>query len=182
MMSKVDYIVELYRQIKDWDYGIVYRDKKILNPSDDDYWNKYITLTPKLFEIYKCGTCWDYVAYQHKKLLDNHVVHNSFYTESGNGESHSYTICTVDKKHYYIEASDKRFSGIYVFDKLDNALSYANIKAATEWTSKRVATYKYDPDKSALRSTNCARFMEYFHYQKPFMVSNKECEPIEILH
>lgn len=177
----LEFLIELNRNLRKWDYGIVYRDKKIFNPSDADYWDKYVTLTPGLFELYKCGTCFDYVAYQHTVLKENKIKHDSFYIESGKEECHTYTVCKIDKVFYWFEASDKRNAGIYAFNTIDAAASYANDKSSTDWNSRRIATFKYDPSVKLLTSVSCQKFMDYFKYQKPFNVSNSEYEPIKVI-
>lgn len=181
-IDKMEFLIELNRKLKDYDWGIIYHNRKILNPSESDLWEKYSTITPTLFDSYKCGTCWDYVAYEDKVMLDKHIVHNSFYVESGSGESHSFIICTIDKKSYWFEASDKEVAGIYEFKTMNDALSYAIGTVSRNWNSKRITTYKYEPAVKALRAASCEKFMDYFHYQKPFNFTITDGEPTQIIN
>ena len=60
-------IVRFNNKLNDYEYGIVIGYKKYTsNAGISKNISKYTTIPPDIFELYECGTCWDYVEYEAK--------------------------------------------------------------------------------------------------------------------
>ena len=60
-------ITRFNNRLNKYDYGIVVDGKAYTNNID---FSKYTTIDPDTFELYQCGTCWDYTEYESKVFED----------------------------------------------------------------------------------------------------------------
>ena len=91
-------------------------------------WNKYYRyMSPKEFERYHGGACWDYVAYQTEKLMKKGIKFSNYYLEfldDPDRGTHTITVCVVGRNYVYMESSFKSIAGVYISDHLDDILDF----------------------------------------------------------
>ena len=79
--EQLEYIVSLQRQLQDYKYGVV-KNGRLQGMKSAEEWNKYYRyMSPKEFERYHGGGCWDYVAYQTEKLMKKGIKFSNYYLQ-----------------------------------------------------------------------------------------------------
>lgn len=117
-------ITEFNNQLNNYDYGIIVNGKKYTNNIN---FSQYTTINPKIFERYKCGTCWDYTEYEAKIFKNrfhfnstinplNHDKEFSLYymqiADNKNCPTHTWLAYRNHRKIYLFESSWKSKTGI----------------------------------------------------------------------
>lgn len=110
-------IQDFCNELKKYKYGIIIDGKIKQNPSEKDFWNNYKTLTISEFEKYKCGTCYDYVAYQmdyFKKHFPEAKCKAYYLTYINEHGDFSHTFMTFEYHGYWFwfEAAWKSQAGV----------------------------------------------------------------------
>lgn len=176
------------------EYIIPYSDNPT-NITSESYLKNYKMLTPKEFEKYNGGVCWDYVAYEawyFKKYFPN-VEFKSYYAinvDNYNNPTHTFIIFEYDDFYYYFESSWKHNHGIFKFENEKDALVYVLKKINDHYFKENKDILKsymglyvaqYNPLDKKLFDLTCEEYMEYMSniIKGPIKVS-KTKEPIEI--
>lgn len=110
-------IRDFCNELKKYKYGIIIDGKIKQNPSEKDFWDNYKTLTISEFEKYKCGTCYDYVAYQmdyFKKHFPEAKCKAYYLTYINEHGDFSHTFMTFEYHGYWFwfEATWKSQAGV----------------------------------------------------------------------
>lgn len=125
--EQLEYIVSLQRQLQDYKYGVV-KNGRLQGMKSAEEWNKYYRyMSPKEFERYHGGACWDYVAYQTEKLMKKGIKFSNYYLEFLDDPAHgthTITVCVVGRNYVYMESSFKSIAGVYISDHLDDILDF----------------------------------------------------------
>lgn len=125
--EQLEYIVSLQRQLQDYKYGVV-KNGRLQGMKSAEEWNKYYRyMSPKEFERYHGGACWDYVAYQTEKFMKKGIKFNNYYLEfldDPDRGTHTITVCVVGRNYVYMESSFKSIAGVYISDHLDDILDF----------------------------------------------------------
>lgn len=125
--EQLEYIVSLQRQLQDYKYGVV-KNGRLQGMKSAEEWNKYYRyMSPKEFERYHGGACWDYVAYQTEKLMKKGIKFSNYYLEfldDPDRGTHTITVCVVGRNYVYMESSFKSIAGVYISDHLDDILDF----------------------------------------------------------
>ena len=130
--EQLEYIVSLQRQLQDYKYGVVKNGRlqngRLQGMKSAEEWNKYYRyMSPKEFERYHGGGCWDYVAYQTEKLMKKGIKFSNYYLEfldDPDHGTHTITVCVVGRNYVYMESSFKSIAGVYISDHLDDILDF----------------------------------------------------------
>ena len=154
--EQLEYIVSLQRQLQDYKYGVV-KNGRLQGMKSAEEWNKYYRyMSPKEFERYHGGACWDYVAYQTEKLMKKGIKFSNYYLEfldDPDHGTHTITVCVVGRNYVYIESSFKSIAGVYISDHLDHILDF-------------VLTEMYKLKKCAFSKRHTIRRYKYMmHYR-----------------
>ena len=124
-MNKFGSEYELYSYLNDCGYGMVVNNTAvpITNSTTDKQLQQYRTISPKDFEKYKIGVCWDYCAYEEYIFRTQlKIPYTCYYIETAPpaSDTHSFLIFRKNGKFYKIESSFSSFRGIkknkYKFD------------------------------------------------------------------
>lgn len=118
-------LMNLNTKLNLYEYGLPINGV-ITDVTSADYYDKnYKSLSPKEFDTYKGGICWDYVRYQDAYLTKKRVRHvNYFIIDPHTFQTHTITISKVNKKYYYIESSFKKYCGVYESNNVKNIFSF----------------------------------------------------------
>lgn len=153
--EQLEYIVSLQRQLQDYKYGVV-KNGRLQGMKSAEEWNKYYRyMSPKEFERYHGGACWDYVAYQTEKLMKKGIKFSNYYLEfldDPDRGTHTITVCVVGRNYVYMESSFKSIAGVYISNHLDHILDF-------------VLTEMYELKKCAFSKRHTIRRYKYMmHY------------------
>ena len=118
-------LMNLNTKLNLYEYGLPINGV-ITDVTSADYYDKnYKSLSPKEFDTYKGGICWDYVRYQDAYLTKKRVRHvNYFIIDPHTFQTHTITISKINKKYYYIESSFKKYCGVYESNNVKNIFSF----------------------------------------------------------
>lgn len=150
-------IEDLYTKLSKYKWGCVVDGKDI--SSQENCWDKYITLTPRELDRYKCGSCWDYVTYEYEWFKKNapNVEVSCYMLDLGDPnkgcseDNHAWLTYKLpeDPLIYAMETSWKAHKGIHAFESVDDMLDVYG-----EWELEGgQGTYvilKYTPPKAGL--------------------------------
>ena len=117
---------QLNDYLNTFDYGILYKNKKIKNPNCNDF-KKYRTLEPLTFFKYKIGVCWDYTAAEYFYFKNNfNYKCETIYIEIFDKLSSSHTfLLYYDKGYcYYFESCYEKYKGIHKFKNKKEAINF----------------------------------------------------------
>ena len=127
--TKLDDIKKLNDKLNKYIWACVVDGKPA--PNDEDYWEDYRTITPRVFDKIKAGCCWDYCNYQadyfNKEFPDIH--YSLYYFDSDNADgiestNHTWMSFVYDGKLYAFESSWKSFKGIHEFESEKEMLDW----------------------------------------------------------
>lgn len=141
---------ELHSKLEECDYGIPKKDHKIKHVKDigdDDFQTHYHFLSPKEFEQYQCGVCWDYVEWSRQFLDEHHIRSRCFYiiTETPpNYDTHTFIVAESNGKYIWIESAFKKLSGIRVYDNIKDIVKIITWKMFdVSKRAKKMHQFKY---------------------------------------
>lgn len=117
-------IEEFNKRLNDADYGILINGKVYTGKNID--WRKYKTISPKDFEKYFAGTCWDYAEYEAKQFEEvfgfKHTLndlkekeYSMYYMQIEDNNmcpSHTWIVYKLNGKIYLFESSWMKYQGI----------------------------------------------------------------------
>lgn len=128
-----------------WDYGAVIKGKKYLDPSEVD-WSTYRTTPVKDLARTKCGTCWDFVNYQHA-FYKSHGYPDKTYMfvsrlsdEPDDIQTHTFSIVEIGGKKYWTE------SALYSKRGVHKVKSYKDVVNTIKKPGKDWDIYEFNPD------------------------------------
>lgn len=160
---QMDYIISLQKQLQEYKYGVL-KNGQIQGMKSAQEWDKYYRyLSPKEFERYHGGACWDYVAYQTEKLTKEKIKFHNYYLEfldDPDRGTHTITVCELGKDYIFMESSFKSIAGVYISDSLDNILDFVltemyKLNGGTFSKRHMIRRYKYMLNYGA----TCEEFM-----------------------
>lgn len=138
MKSKETLLKELNDRLNDYDYGMIV-DGKCIRGFDQDF-SKYTTISPKLVEKYRIGTCWDYTEYEayymkehigmqlttYKLLKDGtfSMYYMQHIDQSGDMPTHTWIGYKLNDNIYSFESSWKSIKGITKHKSEKDMLNY----------------------------------------------------------
>ena len=117
-------IEEFNKRLNDADYGILINGKVYTGKNID--WRKYKTISPKDFEKYFAGTCWDFAEYEAKQFEEvfgfKHTLndlkekeYSMYYMQIEDNNmcpSHTWIVYKLNGKIYLFESSWMKYQGI----------------------------------------------------------------------
>ena len=176
-------LMNLNTKLNLYEYGLPINGV-ITDVTSADYYDKnYKSLSPKEFDTYKGGICWDYVRYQDAYLTKKRVRHvNYFIIDPHTFQTHTITISKINKKYYYIESSFKKYCGVYESNNVKNIFSFVthnmkisnyNIFRITEFPKDHTPSNIYirfmtDLSKMVLQgNTKNLKYIKLKNLQKP---------------
>ena len=168
--QELEYIIALQQQLHEYNYGVP-KNGRIQGMKSAQEWDMYYRyLSPKEFEKYYGGACWDYVAYQSEKLTKEKIKFHNYYLEfldDPNHGTHTITVCELGDRYVYLESSIKPFSGVYISDSIDDVLDFVltimyNMNKGK--FSKRHSIYRYK--YMLIYGATCEKFMEQMHHNE----------------
>lgn len=176
-------LMNLNTKLNLYEYGLPINGV-ITDVTSADYYDKnYKSLSPKEFDTYKGGICWDYVRYQDAYLTKKRVRHvNYFIIDPHTFQTHTITISKINKKYYYIESSFKKYCGVYESNNVKNIFSFVthnmkisnyNIFRITEFPKDHTPSNMYirfmtDLSKMVLQgNTKNLKYIKLKNLQKP---------------
>lgn len=176
-------LMNLNTKLNLYEYGLPVNGV-ITDVTSGEYYDKnYKSLSPKEFDTYKGGICWDYVRYQDAYLTKKRVRHvNYFIIDPHTFQTHTITISKVNKKYYYIESSFKKYCGVYESNNVKNIFSFVthnmrisnyNIFRITEFPKDHTSSNTYirfmtDLSKMVLQGkTKNLKYIKLKNLQKP---------------
>lgn len=142
----MEIINKVYNILKEVEYG--YCDKylnKHIDFSNID--NDYRLQTPKELLKSKLGICWDQAELIRYLLEKENISSDNYFIIGFNDFScctHTFNICKVNDKYYYIENAWVINSGIYEYAKLEDALNFIKDKFLENFNIDVYELYKYD--------------------------------------
>ena len=102
-----------------WDYGVLYKGKRIIEPQLDDFdWSLYRTIPLSILKREKIGVCWDFVNYQHDAFKKMGYEDQSYLFITPKSEkpddvvTHTFSIVKVDGQWYWFESSWYKYRGV----------------------------------------------------------------------
>ena len=176
-------LMNLNTKLNLYEYGLPINGV-ITDVTSAEYYDKnYKSLSPKEFDTYKGGICWDYVRYQDAYLTKKRVRHvNYFIIDPHTFQTHTITISKINKKYYYIESSFKKYCGVYESNNVKNIFSFVthnmkisnyNIFRITEFPKDHTPSNIYirfmtDLSKMVLQgNTKNLKYIKLKNLQKP---------------
>lgn len=144
-------INELYKTLNSFDYGCIIDGKRYNeNNLDEVDWSKYRTMPVKEFEKNQIGTCWDYTNYQHAKLKEANIDHDThmLVMETDDGPvTHTFTTFKdpVNNKNYWFEQALYSERGIHSIDTYQDAVDVIS-KRYDSSGKKAFDVYEFNPD------------------------------------
>lgn len=181
-------IVAFNNELNNFEYIIPATGK--LNVSEDDFMKYYKMLTPKEFEKYGGGVCWDYVAYEadYFKRHFPSIKFKSFFVVSINDmdqPTHTFILFDYKGYTYWFEASWKDMHGLYKFKNEKDALDYICKKLREPVRNyKKQYVIEYDPLDKTLFGMSCTEYMDYMGDRlpdKPRVDIDRPKEPLEVI-
>lgn len=139
-------------------YGMLV-DGKIQDPDDEYYAEHYRTVSPGIFTKNRCGTCYDFVAYQAFFLKAHGIFCSDYYIEFDNGEGPTHTFNIIEYRNHFIypETAMGPMAGIWMADTVDEIVSC--ILNVTAMMNKRWPCKKGEYKVYRMKS-NYSRFNE----------------------
>lgn len=122
-------ILEFNERLNQMEYILPNKGNIITQIKHDDYENKYYGLTPKEFEKYNGGVCWDYIVYEAQYFKKNfkNVQFKTFFIvledTDGDRPTHTILLFYLSNKIYWFESSWKPIRGVYEFKSESDALN-----------------------------------------------------------
>ena len=147
-------LLDMNKKLNEYSYGYISNSKvcKRFNPE------KYISMSIMEFQKHKIGLCWDYCRYQEKYLKSFYPNTQNYYLEMDNedGASHTITIVKIGDTFYYTESSDKRNTGVYQANDINDIFSKVIDSMHTAYWVKNnkynVNIYKYSDPGPGIKS------------------------------
>lgn len=135
-----------------WDYGVLHKGKHVLDTSEFDWEKDYRTTPIKTLEKEKCGTCWDFVNYQHHKLNEAGIKNDAYLLvmdlsskeEPNRIVTHTFSTFELDGKNYWLESAMWSKRGVHEIKDYRQAVG----EVVSNYTKKKkpYSVYKYNPD------------------------------------
>lgn len=125
VLSNDELMIEAFnKELNTADYGILINGKTYTGKNID--YRKYKTISPKDFEKYYAGTCWDYAEYEAKQFEElfgfKHTLndlkekeYSMYYMQIDDNNmcpSHTWIVYKLNGKIYLFESSWKKYQGI----------------------------------------------------------------------
>ena len=171
VLSNDKLMIEAFnKELNTADYGIVVNGKPYTGKNID--YNKYKTLSPKEFEKYYTGICWDYTEYeanQFEEIFDfKHTLNDlrekeySMYymvlkNKDGDTSCHTWLAYKLYGKIYSFESSWEKYKGITEFSSEEDMLYNYISKYKKEYSEGEVVISKYP--KNTKFGLGCEEFM-----------------------
>jgi hypothetical protein len=170
MKFKSEY--ELYSFLNNCGYGMVVNGNRvsITDSTTPNELKSYRTLSPKDFEKYRIGVCWDYCAYtDHILRTQLHIPCTMYYIEvcPPASDTHSFVIYRKDGEFYKLESSFLSFRGIEAFNTEKEILDLYINKVAR---GRPYAMFKFDPTNKYGETTK--EYMDSKWEKKNFIKTN----------
>ena len=169
--SKFQEIIDFNTKLNNYEYIIPSSGK--LTVTSEDFMKYYKVLTPKEFETYKGGVCWDYVAYEAEYFKKHFpfVKFKTYFVVSINGitqPTHTFILFNYNGYVYWFESSWKSMHGIYKFKNENDALDYICkvLRESVENYKEQYIT-TFDPLDKKLFGMSCAEYMGYMEKRLP---------------
>ena len=177
----LDSIRKLVNSLKDFKYGVL-KNNSIQSVGSAKEWDEYYRyLSPKEFEKYKGGACWDFVAYQTEYLSKTNIKFDNYYLEmieDPDKGTHTISVIRSNNKYYYLECINK-FAGIYEFSDLDSLFDFVLINIGScNKNNKNVKYNIYKYKKCNIYGSNCDEYMEWMRENATF-IKSKKCKYIK---
>ena len=144
----------IYTTLNKFDYGVEIDGKRYNETNLDQVdWSKYRTQPVEQFEKSKIGTCWDYTNYQHKKLKDAGIDHDThmIVMKTGDGPddivTHTFTTFKDKEtgKNYWLEQALWKKRGVHEIDSFEDAAK--EIASVYDKKGRRpFDVYRFNPD------------------------------------
>lgn len=141
----------IYNDLDTFDYGCIINGKRYNETNLDEVdWSQYRTTSTDIFEKTKIGTCWDYTNYQHSKLKEAGINHNThmLVMDTDDGPvTHTFTTYEdpVNHKEYWLEQALYSERGIHPINSYTDAVDVISRKY--DPSGKRAFdVYEFNPD------------------------------------
>lgn len=165
-------ITDFYNELsKNYKYGAVKNGKPVKNINNFDFYSDYNSITPKEFEKYKAGICYDFVHYEALWFQKNGYQFETYYLEAydedGDCPSHTFLVFYLpdSKKAYYFDPPNNRGKGIEEFNSKTELLNTVKNRFIEERDVKcdasKTICVRYTATSTSLEHIGC---MDY--YQK----------------
>ena len=149
------------KELNTADYGIMINGKVYTGKNID--WRKYKTISPKDFEKYFAGTCWDYAEYEAKQFEEvfgfKHTLndlkekeYSMYYMQIEDNNmcpSHTWIVYKLNGKIYLFESSWMKYQGITEYNTEDEMVKDYIKKHRKESHDKEnpIIVTKYKPNE-----------------------------------
>lgn len=161
LMSEIN---KLNLTLNDYEYGYRMNNRNVIQ--QDDFEN-YRTISPKMFKIDKCGVCWDYVEYQaiefekmgfritleplqEKEYSLYYMQHDSI---DGCNPTHTWLGFKLDYMVYSFESSWKSIAGVKPFKNEKLMMDY--------YIDQQVKHYKKQEGPDYLNKVMIIKFLKH---------------------
>lgn len=153
-------ISKINKKLNKYDYGMLNNGKKFTNQLNGGL---YRTITPKDFEKYKIGVCWDFANYQSYWFDKNcpEVYYKLYYLEWNNCDNtHTFLAFKwIDRKWYIFESCWVSHQGIFPFRSEEEMLNYYIDELMINAENKGYALFSYKRTDEEFK--NGGEFVDY---------------------
>jgi hypothetical protein len=174
-------ILKFNQYMLDKEYVVNSGNGKVIDQeSPEDFCKYYRLMSPKEFEKFGGGVCWDYVPYEAYYFSKNfpNIKYKTFYhvfNDNHNCPTHTFLLFYMNNKCYWFEASWKKYAGVYEFNSEMDALNYIVYNLSLFVDNNKVVndyTCEYNALNQKIYGMNTIEFMNYmdalpkYNYQK----------------
>lgn len=132
---------------KNWDYGVLFKGKKITDLSNFNYEKNYRTIPIDKMQKEKIGLCWDMVNYQHHVFKKNGYPDKTYMFVSqrkdGSIITHTFSIVNIGDKNYWVESAKWNDRGVHEVKSYKDVI---NQFKKEKYIGESYDIYRYNPD------------------------------------
>lgn len=174
-ITSLQKIIDFNDLLNTFDYGLIdnKKHKLITDFPDNKFINLYRTISPKDFEKYKGGVCWDYVEYEryyfNKYFKD--IKFKTYYIELKDmmSSTHTFLVFHYNNNSYYFESSWYNYRGIYEFNNDNDIINIVLSRMIANDRKQNIKVHGYkiiEYNKPKKFGMTCLEYMEYMDSQK----------------
>jgi len=166
----IEVLNALHDKLCKFEYGIPIKGK-ISDVPDEEFMNKYFSLSPDNFVKYGGGVCWDFTEYERDYLEKRGISYRQIFVIAQHKEcpTHTFIVCESEGKFIYIEYYFKHVSnmihGVKSFDSLEDICKLVTtMMFGSNDSLKELEKFRYEVreffDHPPYNST-CEEYMEW---------------------